>query len=358
MLNTRSVRALIIGLGALAVAVFVAETRPPAHAQSNFTGFTPGNLVVSRSTYAGVQSTVTIGEVLPPICGTMATCNSIAVADGRFPNVVYSNNVWNNAPVDSSFGITSPIFLDQMTTSGGYVNTLAIDPTQIVTSFSSKSELAVNLSTDGTALTFMGYAATPVNTLDASNSNTPGVIDPTNPVGTSFYRGVAEVNAAGNLQVTDTNAYSGDNSRAAIKANGIYYAVGNSNNGSGTPANVVASTGVQVITPYAAAGTPVQLGSFSVTQEGDKADKAGKDNNFRGLTIFNNTLYITKGSGSNGINTVYQVGNAGSLPLPSQAPQRGDQHPAGIQHGDRQDDHQCFSVRHLVCEREYVVCRR
>jgi hypothetical protein len=44
------------------------------------------------------------------------------------------------------------------------------------------------------------------------------------------------------------------------------------------------------------------------------ADKAGKDNNFRGLTIFDNTLYVTKGSGSNGVNTVYQVGNAGSLP--------------------------------------------
>src|SRR5262249_31156904 len=36
--------------------------------------------------------------------------------------------------------------------------------------------------------------------------------------------------------------------------------------------------------------------------------------NFRGETIFNNTLYVTKGSGSNGINTVYQVGTAGSLP--------------------------------------------
>lgn len=51
-----------------------------------------------------------------------------------------------------------------------------------------------------------------------------------------------------------------------------------------------------------------------------KADKAGKDNNFRGLTIFDNTLYITKGSGSNGINTVYQVGEPGLLPSPANAP--------------------------------------
>jgi hypothetical protein len=60
---------------------------------------------------------------------------------------------------------------------------------------------------------------------------------------------------------------------------------------------------------------------FSVTQINPQtgmpygaADKSGKDNNYRGETIFNNTLYVTKGSGSNGINTVYQVGTAGSLP--------------------------------------------
>jgi hypothetical protein len=48
-------------------------------------------------------------------------------------------------------------------------------------------------------------------------------------------------------------------------------------------------------------------------------DKPGKDTNFRGLTIFNNTLYVTKGSGSNGVNTVYQVGAAGTLPTGSAA---------------------------------------
>jgi len=48
-------------------------------------------------------------------------------------------------------------------------------------------------------------------------------------------------------------------------------------------------------------------------------DKAGKDNNFRGLTLFNNTLYLTKGSGSNGFNTVYRVGDQGSLPTVANA---------------------------------------
>lgn len=328
MRNNRSVRALVIALGTLAAAVFIAETHSPAHAQSNFTGFTPGNLVVSRSVYAGTQSTVTIGQALPPNCPATATCSSPATDDGRYPSASYSNNVWNNDVADGSFGVTSPIFLDQITTGGQPVSTLAIDPAQLVTSFSSKSELALNLSTDGTAITFMGYVA-PENTLDASNSNTPGVNDPTNPVGGSYYRAVAELNAAGNLQITDSNAYSGNNGRAAIKANGLYYTVGNSNNGGGTPTNVVSAAGLQVLTPFAAPGAPVLLGSFSITQTNPatgqpystgKADKAGKDNNFRGLTIFNNTLYITKGSGSNGINTVYQVGTVGSLPAASQAP--------------------------------------
>jgi len=44
------------------------------------------------------------------------------------------------------------------------------------------------------------------------------------------------------------------------------------------------------------------------------SDKPGKDTNFRGITIFDNTLYVSKGSGGNGINTVYQVGTAGTLP--------------------------------------------
>jgi hypothetical protein len=48
-----------------------------------------------------------------------------------------------------------------------------------------------------------------------------------------------------------------------------------------------------------------------VTLLGDKADKVGKDDNFRGLTIFNDVVYYTKGSGSNGVNTVYFVDTTG-----------------------------------------------
>jgi hypothetical protein len=52
-------------------------------------------------------------------------------------------------------------------------------------------------------------------------------------------------------------------------------------------------------------------------------DKPGKDTNFRGMTIFNHTLYVAKGSGGNGINTVYQLGTPGVLPTTANAPSGG-----------------------------------
>jgi uncharacterized protein (TIGR03437 family) len=293
-----------------------------AYGQTGFSGFTAGNLVVSRSVYTGDATTVIKGQALPPLCPSTAACGTgVATDNGAYPSTTSSNNVWNNDKADGSFGITSPIFLDQYTTAGTLVNSLAVPSSMIVTSFSSKSELALNLSTDGTAITFVGYIAPP-NTVDVSNANTPMVYDATNPAGGSYFRAVAEVGANGAIQITKTNGYSGNNGRAAILSNGLYYIAGNSNNGGGTPANVVAAAGVQVATPGQAATTPpAQIGNFSIAQITNPAtgtpyaaDKLGKDNNFRGLTIFNNTLYVTKGSGGNGIDTVYQVGAAGTLP--------------------------------------------
>jgi uncharacterized protein (TIGR03437 family) len=297
--------------------------------QNTFNGFTPGNLVLSRSVYTGDASTVVVGSSLPPVCPSTAeaaaagACTTAKATDnGTYASTGTANNVFNNNKADTSFGVTSPIFLDQLTPSGTTVNSFAVPSNMIVTSFSSKSELALNLSTDGSVLTFMGYVSAP-NTVDVSNSNTPAVYDPTNPSGGSYFRAVAQVGANGAIQVTPTNAYSGNNGRAAILSNGLYYMVGNSNNGAGTPTNVTSATGVEMATPLQPANTmPTEVGNFSIGSVINPAtgslytqvDKAGKDNNFRGLTIFNNTLYVTKGSGSNGIDTVYQVGSAGSLP--------------------------------------------
>jgi hypothetical protein len=307
--------------------------------------FKAGTLVLSRSVYAGNAATVSIGQTLPPGCvartvavpllagGTASVkvkC-ATAVADGTYPTV------FNNDGPDGSFGITSPIFLDNLKTNGEQLGTLAIPSDQIVTSFSSKSELALNRSTDGKSITFVAYHGGPgfitaPNQLDVSNSNTPGVVDPTNPVSSQYFRAVAEVDASGHIQITDGNAYSGNNGRAVAKASGLYFLTGNDNNGGLSSAqltgtqigiNLITSTGAELLVPGQTPPVPPainKIGEFAITQVGYAApDKAGKDNNFRGLTIFNNTMFVTKGSGGNGINTVYQVGQSGVLPAGSTA---------------------------------------
>jgi hypothetical protein len=290
--------------------------------------FTPGNLVVSRSVYFGNADTVKLGEILPPGCGAgLCSPSTGAVADGTYPNV------WNNVVTyDPSFGITSPIFLDEMTLSGWPIRSLEVpnssqwgitpQSNQLVTSFSSKSEIALHLSADSRYLTFMGYVA-PVNAIDASNSNTATAPDPTNPVGETFERGVAMVDQHGRFGFTETNAYSGNNGRAAILNNeqgaNFFYTAGNAGNGSNPqPDGVILGAGAQILTPATVGeyqqnpGAPTPVASFSVTELGDKADKVGKDDNFRGMTVYNNVLYFTKGSGSNGVNTVYFVDTTGT----------------------------------------------
>lgn len=297
---------------------------------SHFFHFAPDTLILSRSVYTGTAATGTIGETLPPGCvagtilGVKVKCGT-AIDNGEYPNLIDSHNVWNNDGPDGSFGVTSPIFLDNITPDGKLLDTLQVPSTLLVTSFSSKSELALNRSTDGKSITFMAYQGnstnpTDANLLDVSNSNTPGVFDATNPVVSSYYRAVAEVDDDGRIRVTDGNAYSGNNGRAAIKANWLYYTTGNANNGGLTPTNVITSTGVELLVPGQAPGVPTQIGTFTIAQYGYAADKPGKDNNFRGLTIFDDTLYVTKGSGSNGLNTVYQVGTGGTLPTVANAP--------------------------------------
>ena len=286
-----------------------------ASAQNAKPFFTAGNLIVSRSVYDNNPNNVTVGQLLPPNCqNTQGGCAGNATNDGTYPYV------WNNALVDGSFGITSELLLDQYSVNGEFINSLELPHSsrnevpagnQLITSFSSKSEAAINLSLDGNYVTVMGYVS-PIDQLDVSNSNTPGVVDPTNPVGTNYYRGVALVDATGQFTVTKTNAYSGNNGRAVIFNNidgaNFFYTAGNAGNGSNPqPNGIIVGAGAQFITPGAAPERPTPLASFNITQLGNPHDKIGKDDNFRGLTIFNNVVYYTKGSGSNGVNTVYFV---------------------------------------------------
>lgn len=82
------------------------------------------------------------------------------------------------------------------------------------------------------------------------------------------------------------------------------------------------STGAELYVPGTTPLVPPNnnMISYFVSVSGDKP---GKDTNFRGETIFNNTLYVAKGSGGNGINTVYQLGAAGTLPTTGNAPAGG-----------------------------------
>lgn len=304
--------------------------------QANAAGFDLGSLVVSRTVYQDV------GDVANLAVGNTLPGGGTAISDGSFPNV------FKNETPDASFGVSSAIYLDQVSTSGALQKTIAVDSSQMVSSFASKSELALNVSTDGTAITFMGYKAA-VGTLDVSNSNTSAAYDSTNPVTSTYQRAIGQVNiATGNVSITGVNAYSGNNGRAAVLANGSYYMVGNAGNGSGngtTLSQLSDNTGVQTIQVGNTTGNTTAVGQaygtygsstgyqrgFTLQNVQDPtkpagtnyaADKTGKDDNFRGMTVFNNTLYVTKGSGSNGVDTVYQVGNVGDLANPSFDPSK------------------------------------
>jgi hypothetical protein len=104
--------------------------------------FNPGNLVVSRSVYDNNPANVKVGTILPPNCdSTQGGCSTGAIADGTYPFV------FNNDTADSSFGITSRIFLDQLTPDGRVLDSLEVPNSldrgikstsdQLVTSFSS-----------------------------------------------------------------------------------------------------------------------------------------------------------------------------------------------------------------------------
>jgi len=288
-------------------------------------GFPSDELLVSRTQFPANFSAIVAGATqLPPGC--VGTACKLATAGSTFPLV------FNNAKTDGSFGLTAKIVLDRYSREGHRLGAIEVpnsaDPNvtstsdQMVTSFSSKSELALNLSADGRFLTFTGYLA-PIGAIDVSNSNTPGVVDATNPVTGAYYRVVATMDARGRFQFTKTNAYSGNNSRAVLFENtgGLneFLMSGNAGNGGNPqPNSVILAAGAQIETPATGSlanqpdpGQPTPFASFNITQLGLVHDKIGKDTNFRGLTTFNNVVYFTKGSGGNGINTVYFVDTSG-----------------------------------------------
>ncbi len=391
-----AILATAVTLGSFSVKVNAQENDRDQDFHNQFYGFVPGSIVLSGTVYVGNANTVTAGEVLPygclntgpvtnpnpatvnvpllPADQTASTTTTAATVscgyasdNGEAPNLNDNHNVWNNANTDSNFGVSSPIVLWDLSTDGAFLGALHVPSNEIVTSFSSKSELALNRSADGRSLTFMGYRGGPgcpvltldpttniltqgtnvgpisptaPNLLDVSASNTPGLCDPTNPAvasyagapnPTAYYRSIAEVDAWGHILYTDGDAYSGDNSRGVVKAdNWLYYTVGNDNNSGLSKKqvgetqlgfNLSHSTGAELFVPGAAPLVPPDNNMISYFVFA--GDKPGKDTNFRGVTIFDDTLYVAKGSGGNGINTVYQLGTPNVLPTPANAPSGG-----------------------------------
>src|SRR6202161_1952454 len=142
----------------------------------------PGSLIISSSNYQGG-----IGALASLVVGTpLANTNTATIAAVSDNNYV---TVWNNDTVDASFGVTSPIFLTAVDPDSGRVlNRLSVPTGQVVTSFSSKSELALHLGRNehGNHLVFVGYAGSGVGALDVSNSDAVAGQDPTNPVTFAF----------------------------------------------------------------------------------------------------------------------------------------------------------------------------
>jgi len=308
----------------------------PARADQPF--LLPNSLVISSSAYDRTQGAV---ASLTPGATQLANTNTAtvaAIADNTYPNV------WTNDTVDGSFGVTSAIRLTDIEPNSGHVfNSILVPTDQVVTSFSSKSELGLHITGNGHGahLVLVGYASPGVGALDVSNADSVAGQDPTNPVSFAFgadhafKRTIVSVDRAGNFVYTPTINYGGNNGRAALLgSNGLYYTVGNANNGNaaafgstnGTDPDVTETTGLEVVNPIDStsvratipAGNSAEVDPLLQYPLGKKGalDKAGKDNNYRGLAEFGGALYFTKGSGSNGMDTVYTVS---SLPTVANA---------------------------------------
>ncbi len=188
--------------------------------------FDHDSLIISSSTYdptKGAVASLMVGTPLPDT----ATKTAPAIADNNYVTV------WNNASVDGSFGVTSPIeLMDVDTFSGRVRHSFAVPTDEVVTSFSSKSELGLHFIRDwrGRHLVFVAYAGAGVGALDVSNSDAVAGQDPTNPVtfafgnNYAFHRTIVSMDDYGKLAYTPTIDYGGNNGRSALLgSNGLYY---------------------------------------------------------------------------------------------------------------------------------------
>jgi hypothetical protein len=230
---------LLSGTALLSTALFGLADPTPASADQQF--LKHGSLVISSSTYDATQgplASLAVGTAIP----NTKTATQPAVAGNDYVNV------WKNAKIDGSFGVTSAIRLTDIDLSNGKVfRSMQVPTDQVVTSFSSKSELGLHVRNNwpSVSVTFVGYGgavqapghlpppAVGVGNIDVSNSDAVQGQDPTNPVtfafgpDYAFRRTIVSVDEKGGITYTPTDDYGGNNGRSALLgSNGLYYAVG------------------------------------------------------------------------------------------------------------------------------------
>ncbi len=275
------------------------------------------------------------GHFCPVLAGGQGTANDTLVVS-RIQYVAPSPlpsppntfpQIFNNSNVS---GIQGNIFLDYYGTQPGSPRRASLPLTAasvqqgqaITTSFSSKSEGSLHLSLDSHYLTYMGYNSA-AGLEGVSNSyTTNSAAQPTGATGPFYDRAVALIGYQGLVSVTPENfAYSGDNPRAVISLDGSqFYMAGNSDStlNKTTP---VTGPGLTIGARLGTPGSPgsIQLGVYTAADRPDETAKQHiKDNNFRGIGIFpdgngHENLYVSKGSGGNGDDGLFQVLN-GSFP--------------------------------------------
>src|ERR1700733_11734981 len=184
--------ALTVSCSALALAV-------GANAASATDYIRGDSLLISTTTYQDTGAVAALVAGVSQLPGANAGETSTAVSNGNL------NTVWNNEAGDHSFGVTSAISLSDLNVNTGAVlASTTLNPSIVSTSFSSKSELGLNLTktSSGYVATFMGYAGGGVGKLDVSNSDTTAFKDTTNPV-TSFFAPGANQTYAFNRSVVE-----------------------------------------------------------------------------------------------------------------------------------------------------------
>jgi hypothetical protein len=176
-----------------------------------FSGFTAGDLVVSRLQYDGDSNPSRSGETYPNIF----TDPAVSGIQGSIHLDEYTTTPFS--PVVASLPLPA-------------MSTPGVSNSPITTSFSSKSEGAIELSANGEFLTYMGYQAADELEGVSSSYTTGAGSNLVPPVLPAYDREIAMIAPDGTVTLqNESNAFSGDNPRAVLTVDGTqFYMAGNS----------------------------------------------------------------------------------------------------------------------------------